>query len=448
MPSYRPFRIMTGAAAAVVLVAVPLPAQEPSAPALATRAGAMVRELSNLKARQFSHRARAGRFAWSGDRSRGDSLVVLRIVEAGPDGWSAIALHRLDPALRCAVVIGAAARLLNAVEADEQPFCLGEGDTPPPIASPSPDRSWLFWSWDSSLSSPPTQLRCPPLGMPRAPETNDSVYAEFVVGVDGRVEPDDIAIESTGGLYATAGMLRRLEACRFRAGTVGGKNVRTLMRHRIGLAPDRPPRPRSPVGGPAPTPWQWSAQRARRIMRTALDSLVGAQTRYHDSIGAYAASVAELGTAHTVDAALLHVTMLTWSATAWSAVAMHDNSTDRCFTGGGADAADERTFCLSEDGSRLPAGPGRDALVVPPQPADCNTRVQFRDDPHRRRRVVLEFVIGADGLPEPRTLRVLESTGLIDAAGAIELMVPCRYVPGMIGGLPARVLVRQPVHFN
>jgi hypothetical protein len=86
--------------------------------------------------------------------------------------------------------------------------------------------------------------------------------------------------------------------------------------------------------------------------------------------------------------------------------------------------------------------------VDPPRLKHCNTHLQFRDDPTRRVHVTLEFVVGLDGKPEPRTLRVLQGTGLVDDAGAVQLLAGCSYHPGRFRGKPIRVLVHQPVLFN
>jgi hypothetical protein len=53
-----------------------------------------------------------------------------------------------------------------------------------------------------------------------------------------------------------------------------------------------------------------------------------------------------------------------------------------------------------------------------------------------------------DGQPEPRTLRVVESTDVVYNAAAIQMVASCRYDPGKIHGKPVRVLVRQPVTFR
>jgi hypothetical protein len=111
-----------------------------------------------------------------------------------------------------------------------------------------------------------------------------------------------------------------------------------------------------------------------------------------------------------------------------------DDGEPACFT----PAAPEGPLRALEPGPTPPH-------LKPPESPKCDRAVPVTDTPHRKFRVILEFVVGVTGAPEPRTLRVLESSGLEDAAAATYVVGTCRYVPGKIAGDAVRVLVRQPL---
>ena len=418
-------------------------------------ASAMSRALSNLIATQSSAYARAGVFPWDAWQAGSDSLVTLEVLEASRSGWSAIALHHGDPGVRCAVVVGTAAPLLSAPHTDDRPYCVAENGSSVQ-ARAVPDATWVFWWQDPALEATPEQLDCPSLKIPKLPKRNDSVYVAFIVGVDGRVEPGGIAIESTGGLDASVAMLMRLSGCVFRPAILRGMPVRAIMRQRIGLAPRQPGVPPPPEGPPSELA---CATPTMDAMRTALKDVAAAQARRHVAGEAYASDVTDLGAGAAWDPAI-RVVMLSWGATGWSAVALHDSTRVRCMAAVGDSipvpalpARGVEPQCSGPAGDQLADSLARaradhPAEVDPPRRKSCNTRLQFRDDPLRRVRVTLEFVVGVDGEPEPRTLRVLEGSGLVDDAGAVQLLAGCSYHPGRFRGKPIRVLVHQPVFFN
>jgi hypothetical protein len=419
-------------------------------------ATAMSRELSNLIAAQSSAFARTGAFQWDVWQARFDSLVTLEILEASRSGWSAIALHRGDPGVRCAVVVGTAAPLLNAPRTDDRPYCVAMDGSYVEARGAVPDSTWLFWWQDAALEAAPQQIDCPSLKIPKLPERNDSVYVAFIVGVDGLVEPGRIAVESTGGLDASVAMLMRLSGCVFRPAMLRGMPVRAIMRQWIGLAPSSPGAPPPPEGAPSDPLRRTPATEA---MRAALREVAAAQARRHAAGGGYASDVADLKTAGAWGPAI-HVVMLSWGASGWSAVAVHDSTGMRCVVavGDGIPApalpgTGGEPRCTGPEGDPLadslpPEKGDGPPEVDPPRRKSCNTRLQFRNNPSRRVLVTLEFVVGLDGMPEPRTLRVLEGTGLVDDAGAVQLLAGCTYHPGRFRGKPIRVLVRQPVFFN
>jgi len=413
----------------------------------------LVRALSNLIATQASTYARTGVFSWDPWQERADSLVTLEILEASRTGWSAIALHRADAGVRCAVVVGSAGPLLNAPRGADRPYCVAEDGSALPQTGATPDSTWVFWWQDEVLDTPPEQLSCPSLKIPKLPKRNDSVYVAFVVGVDGLVEPGGIALESTGSLIASVATLMRLSGCTFRPATFRGAPVRAIMRHRIGLAPrepDAPPPveefPNDPIRRPAVV----------NAMRAALDDVAAAQARRHEDRGVYAADVSDLHAGIARDPAV-RVVMLSWGATGWSAVAFHDSTGMRCVIAVGdsipVPARPSRAGtprCTGSEGEAVVDSlpPTAWDAPDPPQRKDCNSRLQFRHDPARRVRVTLEFVVGVDGKPEPRTLRILDGSGLEDDAGAVQILAGCTYRPARDHGKPMRVLVRQPVYFN
>jgi len=413
----------------------------------------MVRELSNLIARQASTYARSDTFSWGIGHAPADSLVTLEVLEAGTTGWSAIALHRADPGVRCAVVVGSAAPLFNVHRGPERPYCVDDAGSLLPSSGTVPDSAWAFWWQDELLDTRPEQLFCPSLKIPRLPARNDSVYVEFVVGVNGLAEPGGITLESTGSFDASVAMLMRLSQCAFRPAPYRGAPVRTIMRQRIGLAPGRPEAPLPAEGFPNEPS---RPPRAMAAMRRALAAVAEAQVKRHAVAGAYASDVSELPAGSIGDPAT-HVVMLSWGASGWSAVAFHDSTGARCVIAVGDSVP---TPALPAHGG-VPrcTGFGGTALVDtlpasewvpvdPPERRRCNTQLQFRDDPMRRVRVTLEFVVGIDGRPDPRTLRILEGSGLVDDAGAVQMLAGCSYRPGRERGTPIRVLVRQPVWFN
>lgn len=419
-------------------------------------ATAMSRELSNLIAAQSSAFARTGAFPWDAWQAPIDSLVTLEILEASRSGWSAIALHRADPGVRCAVVIGSAAPLLNAPRTDDRPYCVAADGSYVEARGAVPDPTWLFWWQDPALEAAPEQLDCPSLKIPKLPERNDSVYVAFIVGVDGRVEPGRIVVESTGGLDASVAMLMRLSGCAFRPAMLRGAPVRAIMRQRVGLAPSQPGVPPPPDSSPTdPGP----GTPAVEAMRAALRDVVAAQERRHAAGDAYASDVADLHAGGGWDPTI-RVVMLSWGAAGWSAVALRDSTGVRCVVAVGDSipvpalpARGGEPRCSGPQGDYFPdslplSNGDRPQAVDPPRVKHCNTRLQFRDDPSRRVQVTLEFVVGLDGKPEPWTLRVLEGTGLVDDAGAVQLLSGCGYHPGKFRGKPIRVLVRQPILFN
>jgi len=424
-------------------------AAEPVAPHR-TAAAAIVRELSNLIATQAASHVREGVYLWGSGNPR-DSLVEIMVLEASATGWSALALHRADPGVRCAVVVGSAAPLFNAPQGRERPYCVAE-DGRSVHSGAVPDSTWVFWWSDELLDAVPEQLSCPPLKIPKLPKRNDSVYVTFVVGRDGTVEPGGIAIESTGDLDASVAALVRLAGCTFRPATFQGASVRAIMRHHIGLAPSRPepPPPLEPFTGDSLGPSQ-----PMTAMRAALEDVAAAQRQRYADRGTYAAAAPDLDIERHPDPAV-RVVMLSWGPAGWSAVAFHDSTEVRCAVAVGDGAAPGSANrsgtpgCTSAMGRTVvdtTASDNRDA-PDPPQPRSCNTRLQFRDNPTRRVRVTFEFIVGTDGKPEPRSLRILEGTGLVDAAGALQVLATCSYRPGRDHGKPIRVLVRQPIAFN
>jgi hypothetical protein len=444
----------------------PLHAQTPSQPAPAARdtaLAAMYRALSNAIATQSSAYARTGAFPWETWQPGSDSVVKVAILEATHTGWSAVALDRADPGVRCAVAVGTASPLLDATHAANRPFCVAEdGDRLAP-GDFGLGLTWLYWWQDAALDAPPEQIACPALELPEIPYTNDSVYAEFVVGTDGRVEPANVAIESTGSLEGGVAMLVRLNGCRFRPATLRGVPVRTIMRQRAGLAPDQSHLPPPTPGGP-PTDDE-SDSRAGPVdaMRSALADVSSAQASHHAAAGTYASDVTGLGTALRWDPAV-HVVMLSWHASSWSAVALHDSVRARCFVAVGdsvplpaAGLPAGKPHCTGSAGRPLmrpalgsaPAAEADEppAAIEPPRLVSCNKRVRFKPNQLRGRRATVAFVVGLDGRAEPRTLRVVDGAGLIDDAGAVEIVAGCLFHPGKLRGRPTRVLVHQPVVF-
>jgi periplasmic protein TonB len=61
--------------------------------------------------------------------------------------------------------------------------------------------------------------------------------------------------------------------------------------------------------------------------------------------------------------------------------------------------------------------------------------------------VIIEFVVGVDGHPEPESFRVIESANKAFERPAREAILASVYRPGRMRGQPVRVLVRQPVTF-
>jgi hypothetical protein len=434
------------------LVGSPLAAQQATTGARAAAVAEMRRELANAAAAERSGHTRTKTFGRATGTFMPDTLVRFWRVESDTTAWSAIAIHRLDTGVRCAVILGTAQTLLNGVRSGDPPGCVDE-DGIPIAADPVRDPSWLFWSTDPVLEIGPRQLECPPLAIPKRPETNDSIYAEFVVGVDGRVESAPLAIESTGSLDATIGMLMRLSRCEFEPARLDGAPVRALLRQRIGLAPDKVLAPAVPERDPDTTMVDLRPGN-EEAMRAALGHVAAAQAQHHAGTGAFAARVPAPADSPGSDSGI-HLTMVSWSASGWSAMATHDSSTTRCFAGAGDGVpipADgwSAPFCLGPDGQRPPPDtpPGPVVVTTPPERQRCDTGFQFRDDPRRRVRVLLEFVVGRDGRPEPGTVRVPSSSGLVDAAGAVQVIAGCRYRPGKVGRDAVRVMVRQPVYFN
>jgi hypothetical protein len=443
-------------AVALVLGTVParLAAQTDASPVSAARAAAVAalsRALANTAAHRASAFARTGTHGWYPWRSDADSRVRLVTLEAGPAGWSRLALHEVDRGLRCAIVVGAAAPLLNTDSVRGRPFCVGDHGEPI-AAGTGRDTSWVFWWEDEILDRVPALLECPPLRIPRLPNTNDSLYAEFVVGTNGRVEPSGVAVESTGDFDATVGMLLRLDGCRFEPAQLDGAPVRALVRHRLGLAPHRSRLPRRPPESPVIN--HSPAGRSDRLdaMRAALADVAAAQERHHAATGTYAAGIGQLDPAPAT-VPLVRVVMLSWSATVWAAIAVHDSTGDRCLYRVGGDPVPgepgDGAGCYESDGVPLTAldTTAAEPVATPPSRRKCENRSPLRQSPGRNVEVILEFLIGLDGRPEPGMLRVVKSNGLRDAAAATWMVATCRYHPGREGKRPLRVLIRQPVMY-
>lgn len=57
------------------------------------------------------------------------------------------------------------------------------------------------------------------------------------------------------------------------------------------------------------------------------------------------------------------------------------------------------------------------------------------------------FVIGVDGEVEPGNLTIEETTNMLAALDALVIIVNCGFDPGVVGGQPVRVMVRQQINF-
>lgn len=399
------------------------------------------RELFNLVGRQESHFRRFGRFATDASASR--ESIRLIILDVAQDGWSAIAFRPRHPEVRCAVASGSLTAPFQQVRT-EGPYCVTAENAlvAPPVL---PDDSGLvYWSGDARLTRRPRAVQCPPLRVPEAPQTNDTVYLEYVVSPAGSAEPADVRVESSGSLVWSFAALERLHGCRFMPAQVDNRPVRARIREIVALAPRLAALPEhSPSGRPHGGEWAGPSGARLSAMRAGLNDV-------YES-GPAGPPVSALGpTAHAV--------ILRNDATGWEVLALHDSlGAARCVLAGGAGPwvvpwADTSTVrCRTSDGVDVPAaGYGMEGTTVdqPPERARCNTNVQLRDDPTRFASATLEFVVGLNGRVEPRSVIVVESTGLRDAAAAVQLMTGCVYRPGRIAGRPVRVLVRQPVNFN
>ena len=420
--------------------------------------------LTALRTHQASYYSRTGTLDGPA-RVRADSIVVVTVA-ATSSGWSAVAFHRDRPEVRCALADGSAAPLLGAPIADGIIRCV-DGAGEPVAASVLPDSTWLYWWRDEALDTRP-RSRCPPFQVPYRPRTNDTIAIEFVVGIDGRAELAPIRIENSGDLAWTVAALMRLEGCRFEPATIAGRPVRALMRHSVALAPDLPLLPEQPPpGNPVDPDHALDAAGAAAAYR-ALVSLSAAQEEAR-AAGGYASSVAPV--ARDARAKRVHLAVLSWSDSAWSAIAVHDSVNPDVIcavrVGGGphplgAAFGSGTPVCLGENGATVTgaartgepdtgAGPAREESVERmPRLERCEepTSVPGRQDSPGNVSVVLEFVIGLDGRPEARTLRVIESNGHDAAALAVHQLALCRYDPGKIDDRAVRVLVRQPVKYR
>jgi hypothetical protein len=229
------------------------------------------------------------------------------------------------------------------------------------------------------------------------------------------------------------------------------------MRQAIALAPHLDAAPPEPHG-PAIRTSRFYDFSGLAAMRRALDTLARAQRRFHEAYGTYRPSAARVALP-AADPPGLHVAVLTWSDTAWSAAAMHDSvaGSARCVIRVVRNAAEERSdgpVCrdpLGADVSLSPTAATRTDTppaddVEPPRRRPCPA---FRlRDPEHRARVTLDAVFGVDGSLEPRELTIVESTGHDDSATALHVVIRCEHDPARLGGEPIRVWVRVPIHIN
>jgi hypothetical protein len=105
-----------------------------------------------------------------------------------------------------------------------------------------------------------------------------------------------------------------------------------------------------------------------------------------------------------------------------------------------AGPADPRDTTVYTEGS-LTARPERVAGPSPRYPTDLRAAKS-------RGRVLVQLIVGVDGLPEPRSVRVVFSTDSAFDAPAADAIRASRWCSGRIGNRPVRVLVQQPVNFE
>jgi hypothetical protein len=321
------------------------------------------------------------------------------------------------------------------------------------------------WWYDPFLDRAPERKACPALSVPRLPTRNDTLYLSFLLDEKGRVAAQPVIVESTGSLVEASTAILWLARCRFSPAIMQGRAVRSFVHLAYPLAPSHPvpPEARPPRATAEPRELALARWHAGTLARL-LSAVAAAQEDHHAATGRYASTLAGLSTPRFTSDSGIWFAMAGATDSGFRAVAVRRSAPDVVCTllVIGSPSPVPRTACR-ESASGRDVTPGDDASPRPPtssayraaagandtagQPPMrlvCEPLTPLRDTPASSD-AMLEFVVDTTGRPEPRSLRVLESSSLPGAATAVRVLAGCRYQPGMIGGQPVRVLVRQPI---
>lgn len=447
-PSDRP-RWLKGLVLALPFAMPPLAAQQP--PASTAVAEALYVKLNNLAAYEAAAQATQGayRFEAGSMRWRTEAASPMVVLDASDTGWSAIALSEGPSGLRCGIRIGSAPPVLGESAEVRKPVCVDSVGAPIAIRLRPNDARLLYWSRDLALSQAATPNGCPPLGLFERPKNNDTLQLAYVVGTDGRPEPDGAVVGATGSLDEVTAGLMWLDKCTFHPGAIGDTPVRTLMQQTIALSPN-PKHPAKRSGAEATQHDHISARVARSIVRmeaTLRD--LAARPAVHSRPGVWAA-------------------VFRWDSAGFQAVAWADSADGaRCFIASGdmigkmlgSVQVSATPACAYGNGVAIPedaagADSGEMADVVEPgvdripKLKECSSFRHLSRDRHRLFSTVVELVIGKNGRPEPDMFRIVQAARFWDAAVTAQYLEGCRYSPGVLRGRPIAVVVRQPFNYK
>jgi hypothetical protein len=312
----------------------------------------------------------------------------------------------------------------------------------------------VVWWKDPRLELNLEGETCPPLTLSRTTGRNDTLYLAWVVGLDGRAEVEGLEIESTAGFDAAMGAVHLLEGCRFHPARLAGRPVRSHRRQAIPLAPasTKPPTyavDTVPPGLVNPFPRPPGAVRETREL---LAALVAAQEVYRTREGRYAASPTRaLGAPPRTSA--VWIAQISWSPDGWAAIARHDSIPwVHCRVDVAAGGPTAEVKCRDETDSLLVSDSAEEetAPTPVPKPPERRSCKQFSvpSDRPARSTATLELLIGRDGKPDPRYIRVLEATDFWSAGASMQQAAGCRYSPGSWNGRAIPTIVRQPFTYS
>jgi hypothetical protein len=150
--------------------------------------------------------------------------IWLIILEARPDGWSAVAADSAVPEVRCATYSGKANPPFADHMVDSDIVCRSE---------PVPSKP--FPVADDASPQPPQQLHCEVRRLPVRLPRPGRVMLQFVLDEDGHPDPTSVRFITSPDLLDDVSALVVLSGCEYRPAQVGKQHIRVLVHQAIDL---------------------------------------------------------------------------------------------------------------------------------------------------------------------------------------------------------------------